>query len=133
MTRLGAKSTIRKLQSACGPVPACIEPRERDISENMRKNHAGASVTLSDQQFHAISRALADPRRFAILQQIAAAGSMACGTLHEHESISPATISHHVKELSEAGLVKMERQGRSSNLSLCRPVFQAYVKRLACM
>lgn len=97
------------------------------------KKAAGKSVTLSDEHFHAISRALADPRRFAILQQIAAADRMPCGTLHEHETISPATISHHLKELSEAGLIKMERQGRYANLSLCRSVFEAYVKRLACM
>lgn len=97
------------------------------------KKAAGKRVTLSDEQFHAISRALADPRRFAILQQIAAAATVPCGTLHEHETISPATISHHVKELSEAGLIKMERQGRCANLSLCRSVFAAYVKRLGCI
>jgi len=89
------------------------------------------NITLTDEQFTAISRALADPRRYAILRQIAAAGEMACCRLEVHEVISPATISHHIKELNEAGLVEVEREGRGANLRVCRPVFEAYVARLA--
>ena len=93
---------------------------------------AGKTPALSEEQFHAICRALADPRRFAILQQVAAASDgMACSALHEHEVISPATISHHLKELNDAGLVEMKREGRGANLFLRRPVFEAYVKRLS--
>jgi ArsR family transcriptional regulator len=88
-------------------------------------------LEISDEQFHAIGRALADPRRFAILQQVAATDGMACSALQEHAVISPATISHHLKELHEAGLVEMEREGRGANLFLCRPVFEAYVKKLS--
>jgi ArsR family transcriptional regulator len=88
-------------------------------------------VDLSEAQFHAICRAVADPRRFAILQQVAAADGLACSSLQEHDVISPATISHHLKELHEAGLVDMKREGRGSNLFLRRPVFDAYLKRLS--
>ncbi len=53
---------------------------------------------LTDEQFLAISRAVSDPRRFAILQQVAGVPEgIGCGTLKEHEEISPATISHHLK------------------------------------
>lgn len=98
----------------------------------MKTKSAGRSnSTLSVEQFHAISRALADPRRFAILRQVAAKDGTACCTLHEHELISPATISHHLKELSEAGLIEIERHGRSANLFLCRSVWKAYLERLA--
>ena len=90
-----------------------------------------ARKDVTEEQFHAICRALADPRRFAILQQVAAADGLACSSLQEHEVISPATISHHLKELHEAGLVDMKREGRGSNLFLCRPVFDAYLKRLS--
>jgi ArsR family transcriptional regulator len=89
---------------------------------------------LPDEQFQAITRALADPRRFAILQQIAASGScLACSALAQHEVISPATVSHHLKELSEAGLIRMERDGRASRLSFCRPTWDAYRERLAAL
>jgi ArsR family transcriptional regulator, arsenate/arsenite/antimonite-responsive transcriptional repressor len=88
---------------------------------------------LDDEQFHSIGRAVSDPRRFAILQQIAATDMLACSALREHEVISAATISHHLKELSEAGLIQMERCGRTANISFCRPVWQAYCSRLAAL
>jgi ArsR family transcriptional regulator len=90
-----------------------------------------ASVTLTDEQFQSIARALADPHRFAILGQVAAAEGMACSLLHEHDVISPATVSHHMKELSEAGLVEVKREGRDAYIFLRRPVLDAYLKRLA--
>jgi ArsR family transcriptional regulator, arsenate/arsenite/antimonite-responsive transcriptional repressor len=86
---------------------------------------------LADHQFHAISRALAEPRRFAIFQQIAAAeDAVACCDLHEQEAISPATISHHLKELSEAGLITVQHEGRAAKLSMRRDVWREYLNRL---
>jgi ArsR family transcriptional regulator len=88
-------------------------------------------IELTDEQFQSIGRALADPRRFAILQQVAAANTMTCSALQAHEVISPATISHHLKDLCEAGLIEMERCGRVSNLTFCRSTWDAYRERLA--
>ena len=86
---------------------------------------------LTDEQFQAIGRAIADPRRFAILKQIAESENLTCSALQAHDVITPATISHHLRELTEAGLVQMVRCGRVSNLSFCRPVWEAYRERLA--
>jgi len=97
----------------------------------MKKKDSVAEVKLSEEQFQAIARALSDPRRFAILRQVAAADGMECASLEEHECISPATISHHMKELNEAGLIEITRVGRGARLFLCRPIFKAYVNRLA--
>jgi ArsR family transcriptional regulator len=91
-----------------------------------------AAAKLSEEQFQAIGHAVADPRRFAILQQIAsAADHLSCSALDQHQVISAATISHHIKELSEAGLIRVERDGRNANLFFCRTVWQNYLKRLA--
>ena len=90
------------------------------------------AAKLSDEQFQAIGHAVADPRRFAILQQVAAAANcITCSALEQHQVISAPTISHHLKELSEAGLIRMERDGRNANLFFCRAVWQAYLTRLA--
>ena len=97
----------------------------------MKKRDSSAEVSLSEDQFQAIARALGDPRRFAILEQVGACEGMECSALREHESISPATVSHHMKELSEAGLIEIKRVGRGANLSLCRPVLNAYLRRLS--
>ena len=88
------------------------------------------SARLTPEQTATIARALADPRRFAIFEQIAHCDGLACSALIEHESISPATISHHLKELTEAGLIDAVREGRSMRLSVSRPVWDAYLKRL---
>jgi len=85
---------------------------------------------LTQEQFDAIARAVADPRRFAILRQIAAQPTMGCGALEEHKTISPATISHHIKELTEAELVEVAREGRCAHLTLRRDVWDAYLSQL---
>jgi ArsR family transcriptional regulator len=99
----------------------------------MKTKDSRSNSTLSEEQFHSISRAVADPRRFAILRQVAAKHGTACCTLQEHEIISPATISHHLKELSEAGLIEIERHGRAATLFLRRNIWKAYLERLGAL
>ena len=88
------------------------------------------NLQLAPEQFQAIARTLADPRRFAMLQQIASRETILCGSLDAQTCISPATISHHLRELQEAGLIDAIRQGRSMCLSLRRPVWNAYIRQL---
>lgn len=88
-------------------------------------------LKLSPEQFQAIARALAEPRRYAILQQIAQRPAMPCSCLNERVCISPATLSHHMKELQEAGLVEAEREGRAMKLTLRRDVWEAYLQELS--
>ena len=86
---------------------------------------------LSADEVTAIARALAEPRRFAILQQIAAKDTLLCSALDVQGTLSPATISHHLKELSEAGLIDIAREGRYAKLSMRRSTWVAYLNRLA--
>jgi DNA-binding transcriptional ArsR family regulator len=90
------------------------------------------SGALPEDQVHLIAKALADPRRFEILKQIGGKSCpVPCADLRECQPISAATLSHHLKELEEAGLITIVRCGKCANLILRRDVLQAYLDRLA--
>ena len=80
----------------------------------------------------AILKALADPRRFELLERIAAATApLSCAEAKEVLGISPATLSHHIKELEATGLVRTERQGKYIFLTLRQEVWEAFQQSLA--
>ncbi len=58
-----------------------------------------------------VARALGDPTRFRLLRAIAARDEISCQELTELFPVTQATVSHHLKVLSEAGLVAVERRG----------------------
>lgn len=93
----------------------------------------GARQTkIDDRQFSRISKALADPSRFDILQRIGKSNAApTCSAIREWLNLAPATISHHLKELENAGLVDVVRDGKFAYISLRRDVLKAYLDRLA--
>jgi len=60
-------------------------------------------------------KAIAHPARIAILQQIIKANACICGDLVEELGLAQATISQHLKELKNAGLI----QGTIEGVSVC--------------
>jgi len=88
-------------------------------------------ASLSTVQRMAILRAIGDPRRMEILEKLSGCeGNLGCSGLRECMPISAATLSHHVKELETAGLIRIEREGKFARLSLRRDVWQAFLADL---
>jgi ArsR family transcriptional regulator len=61
-----------------------------------------------------VAKALADPTRFELLLRIAASGEINCRDLVTLFPFSQATVSHHLKILTEAGLITARRAGQFS-------------------
>ena len=87
-------------------------------------------MALTTEQFLAIAKALADARRLAILERIAARGNAACQHLCEAFPVSQPTMSHHLRLLADVGLIEMSRDGQYAHYRLRTDVVQAYVTTL---
>lgn len=85
---------------------------------------------LTARELRAISRALADRRRFEIVKHIAASSCAACTGLRAAFPISAATLSHHLKELEACGLIEMTRRGKFVDVVFQRTVWDAYLAEL---
>jgi ArsR family transcriptional regulator len=106
---------------------------DRSSTERYDQGNMGArELKLDAGQFALISKAIADPKRFEMLQRIAASKEVpTCSCVRAWLGLAPATISHHLRELESAGLVSVERNGKFAHISLRRDVLDAYVNRLS--
>ena len=86
--------------------------------------------SLTPREVLAISRVLSDPRRFEILRHIAAHSCAACADLRSEFPITAATLSHHLKELEQAGLIELTRRGKFMDMTFRRSVWDAYLREL---
>ncbi|HEY6001880.1 MAG TPA: metalloregulator ArsR/SmtB family transcription factor [Anaeromyxobacter sp.] len=58
-----------------------------------------------------VARALGDPNRFRLLKLIVARDEVSCVELTALLRLAQATVSHHLKVLSDAGLVSVRKEG----------------------
>jgi DNA-binding transcriptional ArsR family regulator len=63
-------------------------------------------------QIEKISKALADETRLKMFEAISAKEQMNCGEIVSMRGVTPATVSHHLKILNEAGLIKCRHEGQ---------------------
>lgn len=77
------------------------------------------SPRLTRARRTAILKALADPRRYEVLERIAKSSRpLSCAQAQAAVKIAPATLSHHIKELETAGLIDVTREGKFHYLTL---------------
>jgi ArsR family transcriptional regulator len=67
---------------------------------------------MKRSQIEKISKALADKTRLRIFEAVSATKQMNCSEIVSMRGVTPATVSHHLKILSEAGLIACRREGQ---------------------
>jgi len=89
-------------------VIACCQPL---AASRLTAKEAEATATLF--------KALADPARVRIVNMLATQGEPVCACeFHPALGLSQATASHHLKKLTDAGLLEREQRGKWAYFSL---------------
>jgi ArsR family transcriptional regulator len=71
--------------------------------EDIKKDY-----TVNQEQIARFAKALGHPARIAILNFLAKQDTCYFGDIHEELPIAKATVSQHLKELKDAGLIQGE-------------------------
>lgn len=100
-----------------------------------------AAPGLSDEEAEATAelfKALGDPARVRIVNLIATSAAAVCACeFNDSLGLSQPTVSHHLKKLTEAGLLEREQRGKWAYFSLKRDAVEklavvADLKRACC-
>lgn len=93
--------------------------------------------TRSQLELAAFAKALAHPARIAILQVLAKQQACICGDIVSELPLSQSTVSQHLKELKNVGLIKGDVEGPSicycideKNWQKIRSTFSALFRNL---
>jgi ArsR family transcriptional regulator len=85
---------------------------------------------MTDDEAAHIGKALGDPNRLAIYTQIAQHDELFCGEMHAKHTISAATLSHHLKVLTDLGLITSRKEGLNVFYRSVPESFAAYLRYL---
>jgi ArsR family transcriptional regulator len=78
-----------------------------------------------------ISKALGDPYRLSIIEAVSNQQDwMQCTCILEKIDLAQSTVSHHIKQLSDADLLIAEKDGRNAKYSINKETFSEYVQYL---
>src|SRR5579863_1251091 len=75
-------------------------------------------------------KALAHPARIAIIQRLIKANACICGDLVDELGLAQATISQHLKELKNAGLIQGTIEGTSVCYCIDEKIWKHYRKEM---
>ncbi len=76
--------------------------------------HKKEEFSIEEQELAALAKALAHPARIAILKELANRQSCVCGEIVEVLPLAQSTVSQHLKELLNAGLIQGTIEGAKS-------------------
>jgi predicted transcriptional regulator len=82
--------------------------------------------TKKQNEIAAMAKAIAHPARIAILQELLKTNACICGDLVEELGLAQATISQHLKELKNVGLIQGTIEGTSTCYCINPVVWNSY-------
>jgi ArsR family transcriptional regulator, arsenate/arsenite/antimonite-responsive transcriptional repressor len=85
---------------------------------------------MNRAQLEKISKALSDATRLRIFEAISGTKQMNCGEIVALRGVTPATVSHHLKILSEAGLIACRREAQFVYSQTVPETIEAYTRAL---
>jgi ArsR family transcriptional regulator, arsenate/arsenite/antimonite-responsive transcriptional repressor len=88
-------------------------------------------MKMERSQIEKVSKALGDETRLKIYEAIASKEDISCGEIVSMRGITPATVSHHLKILLEAGLIACKKEGQFVYSRSVPETIAAYSKALA--
>lgn len=88
---------------------------------------------MNHSQIEKISKALGDETRLRIFEAISRTKQMNCGEIVSMREVTPATVSHHLKILSEAGLITCRRNGQFVYSETVPETIEEFARALAKM
>ena len=83
-----------------------------------------------EQELAELAKALAHPARIAILKELAKRNTCICGEIVEVLPLAQSTVSQHLKELQQAGLIQGTVEGVKSCYCINREAFQKFEQML---
>lgn len=112
-----------------------VRPNVRTFANNTGKQVTTKGYTEHEEQIARFAKAMGHPARMAILRFLASQQSCFFGEIHEVLPIAKATVSQHLKELKEAGLIQGEIEApkvryciNRSNWLLARDLFAEFFR-----
>ncbi len=86
---------------------------------------------MDREQIERVSKALGDQTRLMIYEAIASTDQMNCRDIASLQGVTPATVSHHLKTLADAGLIECRREGQFVFNRVVLSTMEAYVRTLS--
>lgn len=86
----------------------CFRDIVRIFANNIGNMNEKKEYTAMQEQLARFAKALGHPARIAVMQFLARRDTCYFGDIHEELPIAKATVSQHLKELKDAGLIQGE-------------------------
>ena len=108
--------------------------RNRHLGRNSGRGKALSArlaLAMDAKKIERISKALGDETRLRIYEMIASQKNLTCSELVTMQGVTPATISHHLKILTDAELIECRKEGQFVHSRTVRKTIADYTASLA--